>query len=58
MLKSSAIITLVVMEIIIINNCDGLDLHESQLTAECGNCNPNPSLIHGGSSSAEKEAPW
>jgi hypothetical protein len=44
------------MEIIIINNCDGLDLHESQLTAECGLSDAG--LIHNGYSSAEKEAPW
>jgi hypothetical protein len=56
MLKSSAIITLVVMVIIIINNCDGLDLHESQLTAECGDLTAG--LIHNGYFSAEKEAPW
>jgi hypothetical protein len=51
-------LTITLLVVIILSDCDSLDLQESQLTAECRNSNLNPSLIHNGYSSAEKEAPW
>jgi hypothetical protein len=44
--------------VIIISTSDGLDLHDSQLTENCGNFNPNSGLIHGESLSELKETLW
>jgi hypothetical protein len=51
-------LTITLLVVIILSDCDSLNLQESQLTAECGNSNLNPSLVHGGNFSKDLETPW